>query len=191
MSTLITGQQWIPLGYFQFYYEPDIRKAFAEGKTFALGAGGNTDNFAQQLLAHLCKTSGDETSFKRVTIFNKGDKDGRVDARFNLVNGFDSYPNRGVQMAARCKDRICHLAQWGGGVCGSLIELQVMQILEEGPHEGAPTPQEAFVRSDKVLSLVRGASETWNADWLESEIIPMYKRLYPAKPAGVIYNEWE
>lgn len=186
MSVLITGQQWVPLGYFQYYYETPIREAFAAGKNFRLGAAeSGVDLFAQHLLKHLCIASKDEKSFQRVTIYNKDLKDGRIDKRFTLVNGYASYPDRDVQMAISASDRIVCLAQWGGGVSGTLLPLLVMQIFKDHEAEeedDVMTPQEAFARGDKTLGMIRGASETWNADWLESEIIPLYKRLYPAKP---------
>lgn len=88
-DVLITGQQWVSQSYFDATHAADIREQFAAGKNFKLGAADNgIDIMAQRLLIQLCEETKSEESFKRVTIFDKKDKDGRLDKRFLLSNGY-------------------------------------------------------------------------------------------------------
>lgn len=117
MSTLmIYGQQWLPRKYFEKHYAPHIERAFHKLTMFVIGAADGIDTFAQELLVKLCAT--DENAYRRVTIFNKGDKDGRLSSRFALVNGFATYPDRDVAMFRASTERLCVLAQFGGATSG-------------------------------------------------------------------------
>lgn len=158
----ITGPQWIPLGFFQKFYETKISVKFAQGAHFVLGAAEGVDMFSQQLLQHLCEKAGVST-FERVTIFNKGVKDGRLTQRFLLCNGFSSYPDRDTALAVGSTCDIVTLPLYGASVSGSV----------------SPCMSARGLDGDRVLAAQRSIAEPWDADFLLTAIVPIYEKLYP------------
>ncbi len=162
---LITGPQWVPRGFFEQFYEKQIRAEFAAGNSFRVGAASGVDEFAQELLADLFATHA-EAAFTRVVVFNKGGKDGRKSSKFLLVNGFASYPERDAAMACGVDSVICTLPLFGGGVSGSVMPLLAALKPGEATH----------------LDVIRANSEPWwTQEQLDNHIIPLYKQLYPER----------
>lgn len=157
---LITGPQWVNRGYFERFYEPDIRKEVDAGSSFILGAADGIDAFAQELLAELCP--------ERVTVCNKGAKDGRKSPRMALHNGFASYPDRDMHMAKECTNVICVLPQFGCGTTGALLPLLLSRFGASGS-------------VNAITDFIRKSCEEWNETVLRDEIVPLYERLYPSK----------
>lgn len=118
-TLMVFGQQWVPRSYFEEYYASAIERAFADPTmTFVVGAAEGIDRFTQELLVKLCAVDVDDTAYRRVTVYNKSDKDGRLSPRFWLVNGFVTYPDRDVAMFRASTTRWCVLAQFGGATSG-------------------------------------------------------------------------
>lgn len=161
---LIAGPQWVPLGYFQKFYEARIRTAFEQDKSayFVLGAADGVDSFAQNLLASICV--GDD--FDRVIIYNKGDKDGRVSPNFELVNGFESYPLRDAAMAEIATETIVCLPLYGGAVSGTVLPL--LTVIDSDQN------------AKHTLERFREHSERWDDAVVKKHIVPLYEALYPA-----------
>jgi hypothetical protein len=129
----ITGAQWLGEGVFEKFYAPKIKAAFArKDTTFVLGAANGVDMMAQLLLVKLCEQEGD---FDRVTIYDKGAKDGRICMRFKLQNGFASYPERDVGLFANSNERIVFLPQYGSAASG--VMLTVLLEIFDGDYERA------------------------------------------------------
>lgn len=160
---LISGPQWVPLGFFQKFYEARIRTAFDQPNTrFVLGAANGVDLFAQRLLEVLCTDD-----FSRVTVYNKKQADGRVSDKFGIINGYESFPLRDAAMAAMAAvatEMIVCLPLFGGGVSGT-----VMPLLK-------------FHGKDvKTTDVLRQNSEPWNEDVLKTHIVALYPSNLVAK----------
>lgn len=199
-EVLITGQQWVSQSYFDATHAADIREQFAAGKNFKLGAADNgIDIMAQRLLIQLCEETKSEESFKRVTIFDKKDKDGRLDKRFLLSNGYPDYPARDTQMALQCKSEpICKLAQHGNGTSGAANPLLISSLmtsksfadaLEEfagcvrNPlhyNEISPSVKNKLVVSlvHDVCNILRSHSEQWDNDFVRDVVAPTHEKYY-------------
>lgn len=175
---VITGQQWLDQHYFDTFYAPKIKKAFADGKLFAVGAGDGVDKMAQTLLAQLC--GSDDAAYARVTVFDKRANDGRLDKRFVLANGFESYPKRDTEMALQCGDKpIAVFAQYGAAATGGQLALLV-QFLEANR---ASIVQEldatkSFVAlANRIHQMQREHCEPWNEANLGA-VKELYERVY-------------
>lgn len=168
---LISGNQWVPEGFFQKFYMDKIREEFAKGSRFVVGAAKGLDYFSQEELRRLCESSNDDENYKRVTVFNKEDKDGRVCDKFALVNGFPTYPARDMAMARVATRKIVTLAQYGGATGGSLVPLLAVNL----PSVVGVTPSDA----PKILDVLRENSEPWSEEVIENYIKPLYEKLYP------------
>lgn len=174
---LITGQQWVDLHYFEIHYAPVIQEAFAAGRSFGLGAGEGVDKLAQELLARLCGL--DDTAYARVTVYDKGAKDGRVDKRFRLSNGYESYPKRDVAMAIACGAKpIAVLAQYGSAATGSQLPLLVRHLMSSPVCAWSGQTLEAVVElATSIHEMQRKHCEPWNEATLGA-VKQMYERIY-------------
>jgi hypothetical protein len=160
----ISGQQWLPYSYFKVQYEGPIRSAFERGAHFVLGAAEGVDAHAQQLLDLLCEHNPDHE--KRVTIFNKGDKDDRLNPNFKLVNGFSSYPERGAAMTKVATKIICVLAAFGAASSGSLLDVLTVELKDEAV-------------ATRVCEILRAHSESKTAfEAALWKVTPIYSTLY-------------
>jgi hypothetical protein len=108
---MITGQQDISIEDFQTYYEPAIEAMIKQKVHFVIGNAEGVDKLAKEFL-HMY-------SYHSVTIFDKASGDGGVPwgARWRVVNGFKSYPERDLAMIEVSNKIICYL--FGAGALGS------------------------------------------------------------------------
>lgn len=159
---LITGPQWIPQAYFDCHYRPIILQKIQEGSNFILGAAEGVDFFAQLLLSN---EISENQHADRVTICNKGQKDGRMSQKFNLLNGFEKYPDRDHYMSKQADEVICIVPQYGGGTTGVLIPLLCFG------------GKMSFGEAKNVLEIIRKHSEPYSKE-LESQVSEVYKNRY-------------
>lgn len=144
---LVCGPQWIPASYYDKHYRARIAQLVKDDAIFVLGAANGVDTMAQQQLHELGHTS--------VVVYNKGDKDGRLDSNFELINGFRSYPERDAAMRAVAKTIVCTLPQMSGGVGGSMVSVLAQNEWARG-HE------------QSILDTIRAHSEPFDAKLTES-----------------------
>ena len=165
---LITGQQWVSFSFFAIHYEGPIRHAWSKGAHFVVGAADGIDRWAQALLSELAfpesQAHGSLDEAARVTVFDKGDKDGRVNTAFKLSNGYDSYQKRGEAMAKTATRTICVLAAYGAASSGALQDLLTAEL------------KDAELAA-KVLATLRDHSESQKAF---EAMLPRVKQIYTA-----------
>ena len=111
---MIFGQQWVPLEYYKLHYATLVEDAFNHKPTrLVVGAANGIDTYAQRHLAQLCEESDDsDNDFNRISVYDKENKDGRIDKRFLLNLGYNSYPERDFAMFSVSTYRIGILAQF-------------------------------------------------------------------------------
>ena len=158
---LICGPQWIPIEYYDYHYRPRIQQHIDEGCTFIVGGANGVDMFAQQQLASA------KLDATRVTVYNKGTKDGRVVFGFGLENGFTTYPQRDVAMAKKASDIVCVLPQLGGGQSGCIVP-----VLYDVDNPS--------VNAEAILSKIRSFSEQYDSVLFE-KIAAVYAAHYKEK----------
>ena len=118
---MVSGQQWVSRRFFEQHYTHKLLAHAAQNARFVLGAADGVDTYAQQTLAELCDAGLLDP--ERVTIFNKGAKDGRALSTFRLRNGFASYPERDRAMCVESSVLVCTLAQYGCGTSGAALNV--------------------------------------------------------------------
>lgn len=118
---MISGPQWVSRDYYIEHYGQALLDWAKDGAHFVLGAADGIDAFAQQDLALMCRKNFIDGS--RVTIFNKGEKDGRAHPDFELRNGFGSYPERDRAMCDAASVLLCKLPQYGGASGGTALNV--------------------------------------------------------------------
>lgn len=169
---LLCGPQWIPRDYFDGCDRIRIDAAFRAGARFCVGAAETGfDQYAQALLVQLCLDSRDESSFSRITVYNKGAKDGRLDARFQLANGYASYPARDKAMGMLCDGYIATLPAYANGSGGSLLPVMVFECRRAK----VPNPE---VVAEALFNAIRTTSEPWDEAYVRDTIAPLYQTRY-------------
>lgn len=130
---LISRPQWVNQEYYERAYASVVYDAFAQGHRFVLGSAAGVDTFAQHQLALLARASGDfESAMRRVSIFCKEQKDGRLYPEFGLENGFTSFPERDLAMVEKAEMLIVFLPQYGSGVSGTMLVVEAMALKNFG-----------------------------------------------------------
>jgi len=148
---MISGAQWVPRAFFDRFYRARIEQAAADGKNFVVGAADGVDAFAQEMLTALCPD--------RVTVYDKGARDGRRCDGFALRNGFASYPERDAAMLAACSGNVIAVLPQMGGACSGVLPLVLPSC----------TPD--------TLATLRAASELYDAV-LFAQVAAVYAKHY-------------
>lgn len=181
---LITGQQWPTEQFIERFYGDKIRAAFFVGKRFAVGGADGVDRYAQQLLADLCAASGDESTYKRVTVYMKGERDGRLDQRFVLKNGYESYPDRDIDMGKDCDEAIYCSARYESGVTGALLPWLIVtrkalrkQAIANNEPLSTIKMSELIIECVAICNAMREACEP-HSDEISKPIKAIYNEIY-------------
>lgn len=115
---------------YEMHYKKHVEDSFEAGRHFYLGAADGCDLIAQAHLAQLIAKSGEKPS-NRVTVFNKGDKDQRLNSEFNLKNGFSTYPDRDLAMIEDAIELIAWLPQYGAATSGVMFVIEAFVLKKE------------------------------------------------------------
>lgn len=137
---MVSGPQWVSRDYYVEHYTGELYALAALNTRFVLGAADGIDTYAQEDLAAMCEAGTLDPT--RVTIFNKGAKDGRVHSQFALQNGFASYPERDRAMCELSTKLLCRLPQYGGGTGGTA--LNVLRLAFGGDEDNAQIAHKAL-----------------------------------------------
>ncbi len=158
-SVLIIGPHWVSKKYFDEKYATSIRDGFAAGKNFTVYVPDSPFcHMVQTLLVQLCIESNTEDSFKRVTIFDTRDRDGRLDKKFTLRNGYDNDVARDTHAALSCKDEpICVLPNHQKFIGDEVVALLISTLMSDNaPFESA---LQEFVRESSSTGITKEAKE--------------------------------
>jgi len=162
---MISGPQWVSQKFYNKHYLARLFALAAGQAKFVVGAADGVDTYAQKDLARLCENGLLDP--QRVTVFNKGDKDGRVHPDFLLCNGFRSYPERDRAMCDVATELICKLPQFGGASGGTA--LNVLRFAFGGREEQAQIAHKAL----------RSYSERFDSDQ-KRVVLPRVEEAYDA-----------
>ena len=161
----VTGPQWVPKVYFDKFYKPRLTALVADtNNVFTLGAADGVDSFTQQFFIDA------KIEPRRVTIYNKGDKDQRLHPDFKLTNGFSSYPDRDQALYEDSDELLVFLPQMGGAQSGVMQSI----LLSAGVLDGAD-----------VLGYIRHVSEPFDKE-LMARVAQVYEDFYGPSNADEI-----
>ena len=150
----ITGAQWVPKSFFENFYKPKLVEYVLEGAVFILGAADGIDTYTQEFFV------SEHVRPSRVTIYNKGEKDGRLCTEFGLKNGFQSYPERDQALSEDSDTLFAVLPQMGGGQSG-VMQSVLQHYLKDGK------------KAAEILAHVRECSEPYDI-----KLFGMAKKMY-------------
>ncbi len=176
-TVFISGPEWVPRAYYDYFYADDIETYAQRGCKFVLGAAGGIDLFAQEQLLALGINGA------HVSVYNKGDKDGRISPLFTLVNGFEDYPTRDRALVDASTFLLAVLPQMDGGQSGVLqsvlssVHPECVDVTGDIVLPAQCTPEEAT----STLACVRRFSEPAADKELSNAITKVYDDYYTAK----------
>lgn len=180
-TVLITGQQWVSDKFCEEFYGQKIRNDFAAGKRFAIGGAEGADAFGQNLLISLCVASNDENSFKRVTVYMKGEREGRLDPRFQLKNGYPDFPSRDIAMGLECDEVIYCAARFECGVTGAQLPWLIVIRKQLCARAGLKVElNELVVECRAICDAMRNACEPYS-DEIAKPVKAVYAEHYRQK----------
>jgi hypothetical protein len=171
----ISGQQWLPYSYFKIQYEGPIVRDFERGCHFVLGDDDGIERHAQELLDRLCAKKPEHE--KRITIYNVGEDDLRLNPNFKLINGFATHQKRGEAMTAEATRVICVLAAFGAVASGSLLDVLAIELHDQAAAE-------------RVCAILRRHSESKSAfQSVLTKVTPVYRSLYDPQAIEMKFAE--
>lgn len=175
MTTVsILIQSWVPKEFFEERYVPLITEAFENGYNINVAATRTkTDFMVQTLLQILCCLSKKEESFRRITVFDLLDRDGRLDKRFQLSNIYRSMEELSTIMAIGSDETVLCAIPWGT----ELLIPMLITYLATNENSKSLGQCECVALAHDIANLINSKSDHCGTEIIYDDIVPWYKNM--------------